>query len=42
LPVNAFRYVVDHGISTASEYPYTGTSAVCKKQFGTFKISGYA
>ncbi len=41
LPVNTYKYVVDHGISDDSEYPYTGTVKACQKTFGTFKISSH-
>lgn len=35
---NAFKYVKDHGISTASDYKYVGLKGTCKSKSNSAKI----
>lgn len=39
-PNKALQYVIDHGLSTQSEYPYVAVTQACKKTGGNFRISG--
>ena len=39
-PSSALKYVISNGIASESEYPYVGRDQTCKKQGGSFKISG--
>ena len=39
-PSKALQYVKDKGLASESEYPYTAHTQTCKKQGGSFKISG--
>jgi len=38
---NAFKFVIDNGITTESAYPYKAVGAECKIQGGSFKISKF-
>lgn len=38
---NAFKYIRDRGILTENEYPYKAVTGPCKKNSGSFKISGF-
>lgn len=38
---NAFKYIRDRGILTENEYPYKAVTGLCKKNSGSFKISGF-
>jgi len=38
----AFQYVIDHGITTESAYPYTAYDGSCQAQGGAFKISSFS
>ena len=40
-PYNALKYVQANGIASQSEYPYVARDQSCKKNGGSFKISGY-
>lgn len=37
----AFKYVVDNGITTEDKYPYKGTDGKCQTASADFKIGGY-
>lgn len=38
---SAYKYIVDHGISPASDYPYQGIQQRCLNDTGKFRISGF-
>jgi C1A family cysteine protease len=40
-PYNAIKYVQANGIASTSEYPYVAKDQSCKKNGGSFKVSGY-
>lgn len=37
----SYNYIRDHGISTESEYPYSGRIQLCRKNYGNYKITGF-
>jgi len=38
---NAFKYVIDHGLNTEAEYPYTALDGVCNRGAAAAKIGSY-
>lgn len=38
---NAFRYVIDHGITTEDQYPYHAVDQICKMKTGVYKITKF-
>jgi C1A family cysteine protease len=38
---SAFQYVIDHGLTTTSAYPYAARDQVCAIDKGDSKISGF-
>ncbi|CAD8176832.1 unnamed protein product [Paramecium pentaurelia] len=38
---NALNWVLNNGVTTATNYPYTGKTEACKRQTGLFQIKGY-
>jgi len=38
---SAFQYVIDHGLKTDRDYPYTARDEKCKAESGNFRIAGF-
>ena len=38
---SAFKYVIEHGLVSTSDYPYTARDQVCAKNEGSYKIAGF-
>ena len=38
---SAFEFVIDHGLTTTSAYPYAAKDQTCKIQGGDFTIKSY-
>jgi C1A family cysteine protease len=38
---SAFQYIIDHGITTETAYPYVAKNQVCQTDSGSYKLSGF-
>ena len=38
---NAFKYIIDKGLTTQESYPYTGRNGTCKVASPRYHITGF-